>query len=653
MGSRPHLIVPEKVTKSGSTQKIQTTQLFAQGKRNMLRQWCQELPHWQEDDYGASDLKKLETISAISPLDKLKGLFPKDISVFLEVILHFTEIEGESGALKAFSHFLAARGLPTDLSHRFYAKGLCFLKLRAPEAHAPEIASYSLVRVVRKLPALRMLRPPFRSEGIPGPRLRLPETPVLSESTRVAIFDGGIPADHPLTQWVTAYEFPNMLPPSSDLLSHGIAVTSAALFGHIDDTQSVLPQPYAAVDHYRVLDNHPDSDPYQLFEVLDRILVVLENQDYDFVSLSIGPCLPVEDDDVHTWTAVLDDRLAKRSVMAAIAVGNGGESDQETGLNRIQVPSDCVNALAVGACDTPDSQWKRATYSSVGPGRSPGLVKPDLVSFGGSITRPFVVLSVDVQPTFVTTGGTSLATPNLIRIGSGVRSLFGRNFNHLAIETLLIHTAESKEIDLQEIGRGRCAQHLDQVVICADDEIRVVYQGEISPAKYVRASLPMPDVQILGKVDIKATACYKSQTDPHHPGNYTRAGLEISFRPHDQRFDEKGKKTHPKTRSFFGKPKALATESELRRDAFKWENCLHAKTTMRGDSLRNPVFDIHYNARLESRSFSPDETLSYAMVITLRAKKMGDLYNQIVRRYRNILDPIKPIHEIPLSIQNL
>ena len=43
----------------------------------------------------------------------------------------------------------------------------------------------------------------------------------------------------------------------------------------------------------------------------------------------------------------------KRSTtLATIAVGNDGEGPRKDGLNRIQVPSDCVNALAVGACDT-------------------------------------------------------------------------------------------------------------------------------------------------------------------------------------------------------------------------------------------------------------------------------------------------------------
>jgi hypothetical protein len=50
-------------------------------------------------------------------------------------------------------------------------------------------------------------------------------------------------------------------------------------------------------------------------------------------------------------------------------------------------------------------------------------------------------------------------------------------------------------------------------------------------------------------------------------------------------------------------------EDELRRDAWKSENCLHGAVSFLGKSLRNPVFDIHYNARLGGRDHSPKEEL--------------------------------------------
>ncbi|WP_367872981.1 hypothetical protein [Luteolibacter sp. Populi] len=147
---------------------------------------------------------------------------------------------------------------------------------------------------------------------------------------------------------------------------------------------------------------------------------------------------------------------------------------------------------------------------------------------------------------------------------------------------------------------------------------------------------------------VKATICYKSQTDPHHPSNYTRAGLELKFRPHDGKFT-RSDQMHADTKSFFGSSPTGATEDELRRDAWKWENCLHASKTMRASSLQNPCFDIHYNARLEGRDFRPAEKLPYALVITVCAKNAKDFYDQIVRKYATQLEPLKPILEIPIQ----
>ncbi|WP_415922092.1 hypothetical protein [Tateyamaria sp. SN6-1] len=89
------------------------------------------------------------------------------------------------------------------------------------------------------------------------------------------------------------------------------------------------------------------------------------------------------------------------------------------------------------------------------------------------------------------------------------------------IRSLLVHTAHDTDIEPREVGWGRCAQDLDEIVLCGDDEVRIVYQGEISPAKYIRAAIPVPPEPIQGMVNLKATICYKTQTDPHHPGNYT------------------------------------------------------------------------------------------------------------------------------------
>lgn len=647
VGSRPRKVKPEKRSRGRAPEETVTTELFVMGPRSAFRQWNTSLPEWIERMPSADQLATIETMVAPSIDEKIKGALPNSGEAVFEVVLHADELYGEQRILPAFRSYLKGIGLEAHFDRRFYAGGLCFLELDAPVELADRIASFSIVRALRQMPPLRIFRPTIRSSTIPTQSVILPTDGPVDPTMRVAIFDGGLPDLHPLTAWANPIDATGVGAPHGDFLSHGIGVTSAFLFGHIDPAKPVQ-RPFAPVDHYRVLDNAPGQDPHELYEVLERIDKVLADNDYDFVNLSLGPRLPIEDDDVHAWTAVLDERFARSNTLATIAVGNDGEGDPQLGLNRIQVPADCVNALAIGACDTPDAGWQRASYSCVGPGRSPGITKPDLVDFGGSMQRPFLVLSNESRPTLDATGGTSFAAPSVLRLGAGIRAHFGNNLNLLAIRALLIHCAETSIHPRDEVGWGRITRSLDDIVICDDNTVRVVYQGSISPAKYIRAPIPVPLAELPGKVDIAATLCFVTAVDPHHPSNYTRAGLEVVFRPNDQKYSRVGQ-VHPDSKSFFGKTQQGLTEDELRRDAWKWENCQHAALTFTGKSLRNPAFDIHYNARLEGRNFAPDQSLHYALVVTVQAKRITDLYDQVVRKYATQLEPIRPVIEIPLQ----
>lgn len=134
-------------------------------------------------------------------------------------------------------------------------------------------------------------------------------------------------------------------------------------------------------------------------------------------------------------------------------------------------------------------------------------------------------------------------------------------------------------------------------------------------------------LDLSGRVYVTATLCYTTNVDPHHPGNYTRAGLEATFRPNSSRYT-KPEQSQPDSKPFFGKAQKGLTEEELRRDAWKWENTLHARVGFLGTSLDNPAFDIHYNSRMEGHNHNPGQELRYAMVITVQASREADLYDR-------------------------
>lgn len=651
IGSRKRNIIPEKKSKNREPLSASTTELFVVGQKATFIRWASQFNTWDQTMPGANQIVEIEQINFLDSEDKLKSISSgKNESVF-EIVLHGVEDHLENAYLIAFKKYLYSLGVEASFDKRFFAGKLIFVELKAPSSLANEIAKFSLVRVVRTMPSLRLLKPIFRSSGISSGKVLYHDLTPLDSTTKTAIFDGGIPEDHPICKWATPHDTNGCGPSDPELEEHGISVTSAYLFGHIIPGK-VLPRPYSFVDHYRVLDKLPGQNPYELYDVLDRIIDVLSTAEYDFINLSLGPSLPIDDDEVHAWTAVLDEFLSKGSILATVAVGNDGEGDPTINANRVQVPSDCVNALAIGACDTPDQFWARASYSSIGPGRSPGLIKPDLVDFGGSVGRPFLVTDLD-GINLLQTGGTSFAAPSTLRLASGIKAHFGSSLNALAIRTLLIHSSEASELPKFEVGWGRVARDLESIVVCEDHVMRVVYQGKISAAKYLRAPIPLPPGAIAGMVKIKATLCYATPVDPHCPDNYTRSGLEPFFRPNKNRKRKveqgEAEPMHALTKPFFAKArKGFETEEDLRTDAFKWENCMHYEGRFQGSSLDEPLFDIHYNARAEGHNDTRVQELDYALVVTVEAPKVKDLYDQVVRRYATQLEQLQPVIDIPV-----
>lgn len=653
VGSRPKTILPIKRTRDRKPEKTISTEIFVRGTRAQFQRWSDSIPNLLENSKVANQICQIEEVSFPSPDSKLKNIPSDNQSGVFEIVLHINEEIAEDRYLGLFQEYLAKLGIDSSLGRRFYAGGLCFVELEAPAGLANDIASFSLVRVIRAMPQLRLLRPAFRG-GTPTSTsaVELPNEDPIDPNIKAAIFDGGIPQNHPLTKWATPHDVPGLAPPYPDLMAHGVAVTSAFLFGHIIPNKS-LPRPYCYVDHYRVVDDSPGQNPYELFEILDRIIDVLNTKQYDLINLSLGPRLPIDDDEVHVWTAVLDEYLSDGATLATIAVGNDGDGDIATQANRIQVPSDCVNALSIGACDVPDSAWQRAVYSSVGPGRSPGLIKPDLVEFGGGDHSPFFALDVAGDNLLNAMAGTSFSAPSALRLAAGVKAHFGQSLNMLAIRALLVHCSEPSEISPVEVGWGRVARSLDDIVLCEDHVIRVVYQGSITASKYIRIPIPVPNSSFSGIVSIKATICYATGVDPHHPDNYTRSGLVPIFRKN--KTDFKDGAVHPKSTPFFNKSRKSAiplTEEELRNDAWKWENCIHATKKFKGSALLEPTFDLHYNARLEGHNDTSSQKIQYAIVITVDAPSVNDLYDQVVRKYATQLEAIKPIIEIPIKTNN-
>lgn len=644
VGSQTVRLTPERWSKQGQPIECSTTELFVAGKRSSFRhipEWAQEL---EQDSDEAMDLARIERFSSLTPSDRIRDLGAKK-EHFFEVGVHLLANEDPGFIQVGFEKFAKKFDVAVYRDLGFRAGNLWFVPVEGTHAGIEKLAEFAFVRVIRPVAKLRGLRPVKRS-GEVAVACHLPTEQPLSSLPKVAILDGGLPKSHSIDTWLNSYR---VLDPAAHDdpagVEHGLAVTSAFLFGPIQPG-AVAQRPYSYVNHLRVLDKGAEAeDPLELYRTLGFIEQVLLSRQYEFINLSLGPDLPIEDTDVHAWTSVIDDLLSDGETFLTVAVGNNGEMDRDSGNARVQVPSDCVNAVAVGAASDVESAWRRALYSAFGPGRSPGIVKPDLMAFGGDGGKYFHVLSSGKKPSLVPQLGTSFASPYLLRSAVGVRAILGTDLTTLAIKALLVHSANQSGHDKLEVGWGKIPEDVMDMITCPAGVARVVYQGELKPGKYLRASLPLPKDGLTGRIKLKATFCYASPIDPQNASAYTRAGLDIVFRPNSSKV--KDGKANAETKGFFDMKK-YATEEERRADMGKWETVLHGEKNMLGSTLNDPVFDIHYNAREGGAATNNADKIKYALIITIEAPKHEELFNEILRSYSSILTQIQPQVSLPI-----
>lgn len=647
VGSRTVKITPEKWARKIAPFNTSTTEIFVAGKRSAFRNLSKLVAELEPGSQEAEELARIELFAAVDPEDRIID-FGTEKTRFFEVGLHL--IEGREEYLQqAFKDFAQAAEVRVHAELAAGAGGLWFVPVECDHTAIRKLAEFAFVRVIRPVPKMRGMRPILRNQG-PTVACALPTEGPLSTQPRVAILDGGLPDKHPIVRWVVNTrvmdDTANDEPGGPE---HGLGVTSAFLFGPIEPGKPAE-RPFSLVDNIRVLDDlSNEEDPLELYRTLGNIEEVLLSRQYEFLNLSLGPELPVDDSEVHAWTSVIDSHLSDGRTFMTVAAGNNGAADKEDRLDRVQVPSDCVNAIAVGAANNVGDVWDRAPYSATGPGRSPGIIKPDVLAFGGDGGKYFHVLAPGAQPALVPQLGTSFAAPYLLRSAVGIRSILGDDLSPLAIKALLIHAAHQTDDHCPwGTGWGKPPEDIMSIITCGPGVARVVYQGQLKPGKYLRAPLPLPPDGLKGKINLTGTFCFASPTDPQDAASYTRAGLEITFRPKSTKQKEGAQNAD--TKGFFSR-KRFATEQEQRSDQGKWETVLHNSKNMLATSLENPAFDIHYNAREGGASTRNADVIPYALILTVTAPKCPDIYNDILRAYNQTLIQIQPKVVLPVRIK--
>ena len=198
VGSKPKIVRPEKWAPKKKQKEAVSTELFVAGQRRRFREWATELPRWDESHRGSDDLFKIEDFRFVTTEERVKPILSNDTNPLLEIVLHVPQ--GQDWILEGFERYLRSFDIRPDLNRRISVEGLCFLPLRIRRNVINEVAKFSFLRVAREMPRLRqfpslMREAPPRTED----KVELPQGNPLDPNLRVAVFDGGLPKDHPLS----------------------------------------------------------------------------------------------------------------------------------------------------------------------------------------------------------------------------------------------------------------------------------------------------------------------------------------------------------------------------------------------------------------------------------------------------------------------
>lgn len=110
--------------------------------------------------------------------------------------------------------------------------------------------------------------------------------------------------------------------------------------------------------------------------------------------------------------------------------------------------------------------------------------------------------------------------------------------------------------------------------------------------------------------------------------------------------------THPRSAPFFSDRLLYGRgEGTLRTDGHKWEPCLRSLASGPARKLFEPCFDVYQHTRSEARPATDREPLPYAFILGIRSAEMPNLYNDMVRTFARILQPLRPQTRIQLTGQ--
>lgn len=614
-----------------------------------------------------SDIRKIERIDFLSPEEQLQGFEDDWMSGRVEMVLH-PSLEGAERQISFFNELFDEINIAKDRARSvFYGDGPGFISALATKESLLKLRGCNPLRTAHPI----IFNGVTDLRTLPNIKAPPPPAPSTTRSTiKIGLFDGGIDPNCPHLKGFAEEDAALAIKSKSHpaYTSHGTAVAGAVLYGSLDqyDPSKALPAPPVSVVSIRVFPPTKAGD-HELYECIDVIEnAVPSRPDISVYNLSFGPRGPILDDSISRFTYALDQLAIQHRVLFFVAVGNDGEDPK---LHRIQVPSDVVHGIGVGAYTIRRNGQMRAPYSCKGPGREGAKIKPDFAAFGGCEVSLFHLLSINPGMK-ITEMGTSYASPVASRLGALTNGLFDRA-TPLLTRALLTHCAIHPDGKPDhEIGHGFIPDSVEDILNCSSTAVTIAYQGDVLPKNYYQLQIPLPTgLNIPGLIQITWTIAAMCPVEFDHPGDYTACCIEDTFYPNSQifTFTPKNKKGSPRHLHIVDDRAEIAalggswkksdfplsrsgnkypTEHEMRDQEYKWDTIVRRSISARAASLHQPFIVLHAIGR-----HSVVNRFPYAAVVTISAPKFtADLHNEIVRKYP-VLQPIRVKTQAEIRIQ--
>ena len=204
VGSRQVIIKPRKASrKCDKDKELVTAQLFISGDSNSVVKFKELLNSPSAPKGVQKDLIEIESVSFFDSSERARNfeLAEENASKF-EVVLHAGVDDDD--VVKAYVNYASKFDVSVDYKSKIQVGGLTFVVASSKPSDMRKTLDFSLIRVVRPMPALRCTQPDIvrKSSNISIPEL--PCDSAILDSERIAIFDGGLgTAD--LSHWANEY----------------------------------------------------------------------------------------------------------------------------------------------------------------------------------------------------------------------------------------------------------------------------------------------------------------------------------------------------------------------------------------------------------------------------------------------------------------